>query len=746
MRQAIDLEIRASAADSSKDVDVSKARLIAESEEGFLYNFSADVQVPVPPETPVTLKAAGNRIKGTWIGQDEFEILLTLREKLDPSVTRGRLSIDLSFILDELSKKLSEVEKSPGLALVRHLIAGTSPDSLQKARRIDETLLALRNAGQRINSSQEMAIRNCVAQSIHFVWGPPGTGKTANLSHVCRVLCEEGDRLLVIAHAHAAVDVAMLRIAEAMEGHDLLVQGKILRVGFSQSQEVRQHQYLTVLGILRRTEPDLLDKWEHLEDQKRTLQAQIRKAGSAEAKSLELLLNDVRQQLESLRARVKEVEATLIEGAAIIGCTAAKSVIDEQIWQRNVETVVIDEVSMMNFPFVTALASRAQKRLLQFGDFRQLPPIVVSEDEIAKKWLAEDSFHIAGITKSVEKSVPDQRLTMLEEQYRMHSKICNVVSLLSYGEQLVTAAGVDAQVGNIAIANPHSGESLVLADTTEFRSVCSKESRPGRYSRVNPIHAVLALNLAYNISSAGSDVCIITPYRAQARLISSLATEIGLKIPVATVHRFQGAEQAIVIFDVCDAFPQQKASFLTGHNPDIALRLINVGISRAKGKLIFLADRQFISNYHDGRSPTRKVCAYFAQFGSAQPLALDDLESDESPFEWFDDFSSAQLSISRVLAGSRQIRLNLPDGFHLSSQVSRALEEHSGGDVVARAPESTAQELVRKGISVKTAVASGGFYALFDKGVFVGGRDADAAVVLVRGNVIGAFTQVFCVD
>ncbi len=747
MRQAVALEIRASATDSSKNVEVARPRLIAETEEGFLYSFDAEVQILVPPETPVTFKAAGfNRIQGTWIGQDEFEILLTLKERLDPAVKRGRLVIDLSFILEALSLRLSEIETAPGLGLVQDLLAGTTSNMPEKANRVSESLRDLRRAGQNINSSQESAIRNSLEQPIHFVWGPPGTGKTANLSHVCRALCEEGESVLVIAHAHAAVDVAMLRVAESMDGHTLLTRGKVLRIGFSQNPEVRRHKYLTVLGILRQTEPDLLDKWEHLEEQKKQLQAEMRRTTPATAKSLERQLSDVRQQLESLRARVKEVEAALIERSAIVGCTAAKAIIDERIWKRNVDTVVIDEVSMMNFPFVTALASRARKRVLQFGDFRQLPPIVVSEDELAMKWLGEDSFHIAGVTKSVENGVEDQRITMLEEQYRMHSKICNVVSLLSYGERLITADGVDRRVEPIAIASPHSGESLVLADTTEFRSVCMKETKPGRFSRMNPMHAVIAVNLAYNLSSSNGDVCIITPYRAQARLIAAIAAELKLEIPIATVHRFQGAERGIVIFDVCDAFPQQRASRLTGHSPDIAVRLINVGISRAKGKLLVLADRHFISNYHDGRSPTRKVCGYFAQFGTARPLELDDLETNESPFEWFDDFSSAQMSLAGELISSRQIRLNLPDGFLLSSQVSRVLEEQPSKEVTVRTTKLAAGELSGKKMNVETSVASGGFFALLDRGAFIGGRDAEAPVVFIRGNVAPIFASVFCID
>jgi hypothetical protein len=749
MRKAIALEIRASSTDSSRNVDVSKGRLLAETQEGFLYSFSADIQVPVPPETTVIFKAPdGSRFQGIWIGQDEFEILLTLHEKLEPSVKRGRLIINLSFILEALSEKLPEVEKGPGRCLVQHLLSGTSPDGIKGPLHIEQSLCELRAAGQLINSSQEAAIRSSLRESIHYVWGPPGTGKTANLSHVCRALCNENERILIVAHSNAAVDVAMLRVAEAMEGQPLLTQGKVLRVGFSQSPEVRRHRYLTVLGILRQTEPDLLDKWERLEELRRALQAQLREATATVAKSIEPRLNEVRRQLEALRARLREVESTLIDQSFVLGCTAAKSIIDQRIWQRKIENVVVDEVSMMNFPFVTALASRASKRLLQFGDFRQLPPIVISEEEEARKWLEDDSFNIAGVTKSVEQGVPDKRITMLEEQFRMHSSICNVVSLLSYGERLITAEGVDKRVDHIIQAAPFPGQSLLLADTSEYHSVCLKELKPGRFSRVNLLHAVISLNMAHNflVSGTDADVCIITPYRAQARLVSALASELDIDVTVATVHKFQGSERSVVIFDVCDAFPQQKASRLTGHAPDIARRLMNVGISRAKGKLVVLADRQFISNYHDGRSPARKICAYLAQFGVANPLELDDLDSNQPTFEWFDDFRSTQLVLSQELARSKHAHLNLPDDFHLSAQVTRLIESLGDRVVTARAPKVIAQQLTGKTADLETSVGSGGFYVLLDHAAFIGGHEAGSPVVLVRGNVAGPFAHVLLGD
>jgi hypothetical protein len=742
MQQALALEIREASKDSSSNIYVTNGQFIAPAEDGFLYSFRADVKASVPPESSVKFIEKGKHdVKGIWVAQDKFEVLVILSERLAPSTDQGRLKIDMTYILESLSNKLGEATTGPGAFLLDHLLNRTGAQTNNRGNHTDQTLFALRNGGQQINRWQEDAIRNCLKESIHFVWGPPGTGKTANLSHVCRALCEENEKILVVAHANAAVDVAMLRIAAAMADHSLLKNGKILRIGFTNNRDVRHHAHLSVMGFLQKTNPGILSRLESLEEQTAIIQNQMRSASTDHATSLESDLKAIRKEVQAIRAQIRDIEGGLITDAQIIGCTAAKTVIDDRIWLRNTQAVVFDEVSMMNFPYVAAIGSRAERRILQFGDFRQLPPIVLSEDAIAKKWLATDSFHISGVATSIENSPHDSRITMLEEQYRMHSSICKVVSSLSYNHRLRTANHVDDSVVRFSRLAPEGGQPLILADSTQFQSVCLKESPtdPKRSSRANPIHAILALNLAHNFIEQGeTDVCIISPYRAQARLTAAIADQLNINIPIATVHKFQGAEQAVVIFDVCDSSPQTRASALTGHDSDLSRRLINVGMSRARGKLIFLVDYKFVLDCHDGISQTEKACAHITQTGVRKELALDELDNESSPFEWFDNFSDAQISLAREFSSAKKLLLNVPAAFRLSSVVDKAMQLTTGhtGD------EATATRRGKVDFE-KTANSGCGFYAIMDHGAFLGGHDAAAPIVLIRGDISAPLDRVF---
>jgi superfamily I DNA and/or RNA helicase len=59
-----------------------------------------------------------------------------------------------------------------------------------------------------------------------------------------------------------------------------------------------------------------------------------------------------------------------------------------------------------------------------------------------------------------------------------------------------------------------------------------------------------------------------------------------------TVHGFQGNERAMVILDTVDTAPFAPGVLVAGDRPGRpAANLVNVAISRARGKIIVLADR-----------------------------------------------------------------------------------------------------------------------------------------------------------
>jgi superfamily I DNA and/or RNA helicase len=121
---------------------------------------------------------------------------------------------------------------------------------------------------------------------------------------------------------------------------------------------------------------------------------------------------------------------------------------------------------------------------------------------------------------------------------------------------------------------------------------------------VNAASAEITVDLAVDAVTGGAaSVAVITPYAAQAREIRRglAARRIAGAVECRTIHRFQGRECDVVIIDLVDAAPMRPGLLLSGGGPQSdACNLLNVSISRARGKLILVADVGYFEDHAPG--------------------------------------------------------------------------------------------------------------------------------------------------
>ncbi|HEX3704631.1 MAG TPA: AAA domain-containing protein [Vicinamibacterales bacterium] len=87
----------------------------------------------------------------------------------------------------------------------------------------------------------------------------------------------------------------------------------------------------------------------------------------------------------------------------------------------------------------------------------------------------------------------------------------------------------------------------------------------------------------------------------------------GRRIECSTVHRFQGQERDVIILDTVDAEPMKPGVLLSERGAhSTAENLINVAISRARGKLIVVADVRYFERRPEGSVVTRMVARALA--------------------------------------------------------------------------------------------------------------------------------------
>jgi len=118
--------------------------------------------------------------------------------------------LDLSgFILNALDEVGDTVI---GREHILPLLMGDERPRLETAR-IERGLALAEEAG--LNWSQQEAFAHAYAtDSFYLIQGPPGTGKTRVLAHLAGALAEEGERVLITAFTHRAINNALNAMAK----------------------------------------------------------------------------------------------------------------------------------------------------------------------------------------------------------------------------------------------------------------------------------------------------------------------------------------------------------------------------------------------------------------------------------------------------------------------------------------------------------------------------------------------------
>lgn len=328
--------------------------------------------------------------------------------------------------------------------------------------------------------------------------------------------------------------------------------------------------------------------------------------------------------------------------AKVVGCTLSKAAIAEEIINRRFDAVIVDEASMASIPSCYYAAGLAKKRVAIFGDFRQLAPICQAEetDSAAQHWLSRDLFEEAGISRPdvrVESLPPHVR--PLRKQYRMHPDISSLVNAFAYDGLLIDGVRPD-QHDHIRNSSPGSGRSTMVVDTWQIEPLCHIEKGKDRGSHFSPSSAAVSACIVKQAPDTVS-VAVVTPYAAQSRLINAMLAGHGNPdVTVATVHRFQGGESDVVIVDLTDYCPTNLGPPLFSES---SLRLLNVALSRARGKLIIIGDTEYLA----GRSSKQKALGQLLDLLSPDEVGPYEMWStshvdSSGAFGWYSSRTAAQ--------------------------------------------------------------------------------------------------------
>ena len=703
----------------------------------FVYIFNTESPLIVMDDAPAEIQVGGQRVAGQIISMQGSQVAVGIENDFGQTISQARLITNLWYLLEKLRKGYEEVlngDRSLDTRLGQRLFGTVSA-----ATRIDAGELNLPSSEYSLNDDQLTAIRTACGSDVHFIWGPPGTGKTKTIGFLIVALLRRNLRVLVVSHTNVATDHAIDNAAKLLLGSEDYQSGKLVRFG-NISPNVHLPDMVIPEKIAERLGKELKERLARLRSDLEKVQAELKSLCEIEAlllrkkeaaatrlalegnfrqslgelenaksraNKLSAQLEQAEQRLEaansagklkrlvrglnpaklqvvvagfktelailqsaiaaaasnqtdirvamdralaeeqrcaneaqallsqhnldadSLSARTRQLskraeestaEARAIEAeldailakilreAKVIATSLTKATISKQMDEQKFDAIVVDEASMAPMAGLYFASGRASQKAIVVGDFRQLPPICISDTDMAQKWLGRDIFEQAGIASAVNEGRSDPRLTMLRHQYRMHPEISRVANDIFYDGQLRDSLGAEAleKISETLARSPFTRSSLIIYDVSSTNPWSSRLDQGGRY---NLYSALLSAELAKRAVQAGiNNIGIISPYSAHARLTKIILDDSGgpaelrnqlKQMQVSTVHKFQGLEKDVIVFDIAEGpMPRYGPSLLVDGREvnSQAAKLINVSITRSQAQIVVVANLQYLAS------------------------------------------------------------------------------------------------------------------------------------------------------
>lgn len=583
---AVSQEISYVRSNGGRKYKAFNGRKLLKTEDGYIYVFELESELSITEESPVKLEVSGESIDGEVIVCEDFHIMLIVGKDLGNTINTAFISAEPWKLLLALNKRMSKLNR------VQHSIA---------MKILEEGPMKATNEDiRKIEKGQERTIFRAINDEITVVWGPPGTGKTHTMSRIAIEQIRKGNKVLIASHSNISVDGVIKKIVELLEeeGNTAPIRaGKILRYGYIKDDLLKTNRYASSYNFTVMHKPVLKEESDRLQKE---LEIIRHKSDPFTAERAQ-----IERQLNKIRKKIHEEELQYINNATVLGTTISKVSVDPFFEGRQYNTVLFDESSMAYTPQIIEAASFARKHFICVGDFRQLAPIAQSP---AKTVLSKDIYRFLNIIDGAGKLHYHPWLVMLDQQRRMHPSISEFPRLRIYGGLLKDHESVLNERQNIADSMPIPGSAMNLINLAGTYCAAGKSSDNSRF---NVLSACLLFASAVSAEKNGCDsVGIIAPYMAQTRLIRALLKDYREQdnnksmIACATVHQFQGSERDMILLDLVESYPFSKTGWLLSKDRGSVIRLINVAMTRARGKLIVAANSTFWKNMFeaDGKS------------------------------------------------------------------------------------------------------------------------------------------------
>ena len=409
--------------------------------------------------------------------------------------------------------------------------------------------------------------RTPTQDDMFLLMGPPGTGKTSvALKRMVEEEMGQGHHVLLLSYTNRAVDEICQMLSTVEPQPDYIRLGREL----SCAPQYQEHLLARVIGNLMN-----------------------------------------RQQ----------VTGRIGETSIFVSTVASMNSHMALFKLKHFHVVIFDEASQILEPQILGiLTSAAIDRFIMIGDHKQLPAVVVQNEE--KSSVSSPLLQAIGLTNcrnSLFERLYEQNrhvpgiVSMLDHQGRMHPAIADFASRSFYEGRL------------LPVGLPHQQEELPYRRYDEERPVellvathrCAfinvpRPSWEERMPKANLLEARIIAQLVNAIVDLHAEnnlpfdpqcqLGIIVPFRRQIALvraeISKMLPDVAGELVIDTVERYQGSQRDIIIYGttITQAYELDILSNLSKTTSGMVDRKLNVAITRARKQLFVLGNEKLLRN------------------------------------------------------------------------------------------------------------------------------------------------------
>lgn len=624
--EAVEAEIEAVREKPARDVLFDGQRREHHPPGVFYYEFaSKNNSLRFAEVIRAELEAADEELELYPVEMDDEKIVLHFPHNIGEQIPKVRLEWENDFVLRRLKWELDKLLDRQSKSRRERIAKLFAPDAEALHHPDANTRVA---DDSRRNEAQHEALIKSNQNEVLFVWGPPGTGKTSTLGFMMANYLLKGKRVLFASNTNRAVDVGVLSVLQALTavekehledemtrfGEVALENDRLEQRLFERRLQQREQEQKQKAAKLSRT----LDKYQKLQREIDTLMEHGEEVPEELDDEIDLLGRklDKHGGEDAVEEKIEEMltvnERAELQRCRLVGTTLAKVCTSDLFSGQQFEAVVIDEASMANLPYLMVLAAKAKSHIIIVGDPMQLPPIALTNDPPARKFLEQDIFTYVSKAETTEDlfSWHDENRPLtafFDTQYRMNRDLADVLSSVFYEDRLNTVSPDREE----SPEEPPQAATVNVIDTAKYGARLKQKDEGRGFSPVNEVHMEMIIRMVKRLvlknNTPMNQIGVIVPFRSTVYDVRRSLYEQGYElVEVGTIHTFQGREKQVIIFDTVMSGEHQYGRkrhysvrpFDEEKNGLAVPRLLNVAFSRSKQRLVILADMEHINRIY----------------------------------------------------------------------------------------------------------------------------------------------------